>query len=288
MNKVVKKGLCGIALCLFAMACRQGGIDVDSDRVPIVSVGEYTLYKGELDEMMPLNYLKADSASIADRYVRSWIDDILIYDKARKNISDQQRIEDMVSDYRKTLTIHSYQEDILSTMEIDAMSELKLREFYEKNKEVLRLEVPIIKGLYLKVPIESPEVNNFKKWYSTGKDKEIANIEKNALQHAIGYELFYNRWVDFNDMLSVMPINVENKDDFLKHNSKVNISDSLFVYLLHISEYKLKGDVAPFEYVENDIKKAIVELERNQFLKKVEQDLFDKAMSDKTIKFYNK
>lgn len=288
MNKIIKIGLQGVCVCLIFLSCKQNIEAVDLDRLPIVTVGDKTLYKGQLDEMMPLNYLKADSAVIAERHVRIWIDNILLYDKARQNISDRQRIEEMVEDYRRSLTIHSYQEDILSTKMASDVSEGKLKEFYDANKDVLKLDAPIIKGLYLKVPLESPEVNNFKKWYSTGKDKEIENIEKNALQHAVGYELFYNRWVDLDNILSMMPINVSDKNDFLKQNSKVNVSDSSFVYLLHIKEYKVKGDVAPFEYIEKDIKKAIVELDRNQFLKQIEEDLYDKALADETIKFYNK
>lgn len=288
MNKLKKIGVLGVYLCVLLTSCKQTAEGVDLGRVPIVSVGDHTLYQSHLDEMMPLNYLKSDSAAIAEKHVRGWIDDILLYEKARQNISDRQRIEKMVDDYRRSLTIHSYQEDILSTKVINDVSEEKLKDFYEQNKDVLLLDAPIIKGLFLKVPLESPEINNFKKWYSTGKDKEIENIEKNALQHAVGYELFYNRWVDLDNILAMMPMNVSDKNAFLKQNSKVNVSDSSFVYLLHIKEYKVKGDIAPFEYVEKNIKKAIVELERNQFLKQIEEDLYNKALSNETIKFYNK
>lgn len=270
------------------LSCNESKVNLDARQTPIVSVGDNVLYQSQLDSMMPLNYLKADSVRLADMYIQNWIRNILVYEQAKKNISNQRMIDEMVEDYRRTLVIHSYQEDLIASKAVDKVNEAKLTEFYEKNKEQFRLQSPIIKGLYLKVPKESPEVNNFRRWYSTGKDHEIENIEKYALQHTVGYELFYNKWVDFGNIMAMMPLNLSDKEQFLKQNSKVEVSDSSFVYLLHIKEYKLTGDIAPYDYIVEDIKKAIIGQERNQFLKQIEEDLYNRAELNKTIKFYNK
>lgn len=288
MIRSIKVLFWGILPLVFLFSCNEKMANVDVERIPIVSVGENVLYQAQLDSMMPLNYLKADSTKLADTYVQNWIKDVLMYEQAKKNISNQELIDEMVESYRRTLTIHSYQEDMIAAKAVDQVTESKMTEFYEKNKEQFRLESPIIKGLYLKVPKESPEVGNFRKWYSTGKDKEIENIEKYALQHTVGYELFYNKWVDFGNIAAMMPLNVSDKEQFLRQNSKIEVSDSSFVYLLHIKEYKLIGDVAPYDYIVEDIKKAIIGRERNLFLKQIEQDLYERAEANKTIKFYNK
>lgn len=288
MKRIFIRFLAFLLLTGIVVSCNNGNKDVNMSEYPIVSVGENTLYKKQLDDMMPLNYLKSDSAKIADVYVRNWVDEVLMYEKAKQNISNQRTIDELVENYRRTLTIHSYQEDLIIDKARTEITESKLEEYYDKHKDVFLLEAPIIKGLYLKIPLESPEVGNFKKWYSTGKDREIENIEKNALQHTVGYELFYNKWVDFDDIMTMIPMNISDNAQFLRQYSTINISDSSFVYLLHIKEYKLKGDIAPFEYIEQDIHKAILGQERNVFLKQIEQDLYERALGNKTIKFYNK
>lgn len=290
MTKYIYLTFIIVATLFIAASCEKNQQSMKIDNEPVVSVLEQTLYRNEIDNIVPRNLSQEDSLAIADNFVRNWINDILLYQKAKKNIINKRHIEELVENYRKSLIIQSYEEDLVNDKVIKNknLTEDKLQEFYNNNINLFLLKEPIIKGLYLKIPIASSQLSNFRKWYTLGTEKAIEDIDKNSLQNAIGYEYFLNKWLDINDIFSTIPKRIENYQQFLKTNKSIDIQDSSYVYLLYIKEYKLKGDVAPFEFAKDNVTQAVRERSRNNYISQIKKDLYEKALSNKEIKFYNK
>jgi hypothetical protein len=279
-----------LVLCFVLLfSCSKGGAgDVDMSRAPVVSVKDKTLYRNELDNAIPGTFSPEDSTAAANLYIKTWINNQLMYDKAKRNIVSKAEIERLVGDYRKSLITNLYQEQLLKEYLSKSLSDAELQSFYEKNKDKFKLKENLIKGLYLKVPVASKELDNFLKWYKQSTDAAVENIEKNTLKNAIGYEYFYDKWVYFNEISDNMPLSISNGDDFLRTNKNVEVRDSSFVYLLNIKEYKLTGSEAPYDYIKNRLTEAYTEQRKSDYLKQVQQDLYNKALSDDEIKFYDK
>ncbi|MDH6307467.1 hypothetical protein M2451_000616 [Dysgonomonas sp. PFB1-18] len=269
-------------------SCRNGeNGTTDTDRTPVVSVEGDILYKADLDEALPSGLSGEDSIAAAKSYIEIWINDKLMYNIAKQNIVNKSSIDALVEDYRKSLIVNSYQEQLLKE-HYQSVSDSELKNYYELHKDKFKLEENIIKGLYLKIPSSSPELNNFLKWYKQGTDAAIENIEKNTLQNAVNYEYFYDRWVSFDDVTENIPSIIEDKSRFLQTNKSMEVRDSLFVYLLNIKEYKLKGSEAPYEYIKGTLKEVYSEQRKADYLKQVRKDLYDKGVSNEEIKFYDK
>ncbi|WP_165025538.1 peptidyl-prolyl cis-trans isomerase [Dysgonomonas sp. ZJ279] len=278
-----------IFIFFIAYSCKQSGIgDVDASKQPIVTVQNNTLYKADLDDALPKKLSAEDSAATAQAYIKTWVNDQLMYDKAKQNILNKATIDELVEDYRKSLITNSYQEQLFKERFSRISSDSELKAYYEENKEMFKLEGSIIKGLYLKIPAGSPQLNNFKKWYKQTTDAAIENIEKNTLQNAVNYEYFYDRWVSFDDVMDNIPLLVTDRDQFLKTNKSIEVSDSSFVYLLNIKEYKLTGSEAPYEYIKGQLSDIFKEKRRASYLEEIQKDLYDKAISNNEIKFYDK
>lgn len=277
------------SILISMLSCSKGSTDApDLSQVPVVTVGDKTLYMDELNNTVPRTLSAQDSTAAADAYIKMWINDQLLYDKAKKNIVNKEEIERLIENYRKTLISNLYQEQLLKEHLLKSVSDAELQSFYEQNKDKLKLKENIIKGLYLKVPLDSKELNNFLKWYKQPTDAAVENIEKNTLKNAVGYEYFYNRWVSFNEIIDNMPLSVDNGADFLKINKNIEARDSSFVYLLNVKEYRTVGSEAPYEYIKNQLMEIYTEQRKSDYLNKVQQDLYNKAISDNEIKFYNK
>lgn len=278
-----------VSILISMLSCSKGSTDApDLSQVPVVTVGDKTLYMDELNNTVPRTLSAQDSTAAADAYIKMWINDQLLYDKAKKNIVNKEEIERLIENYRKTLISNLYQEQLLKEHLLKSVSDAELQSFYEQNKDKLKLKENIIKGLYLKVPLDSKELNNFLKWYKQPTDAAVENIEKNTLKNAVGYEYFYNRWVSFNEIIDNMPLSVDNGADFLKINKNIEARDSSFVYLLNVKEYRTVGSEAPYEYIKNQLMEIYTEQRKSDYLNKVQQDLYNKAISDNEIKFYNK
>lgn len=279
------------SLTLFLLsniACQSSNeADVDSSLDPIVVVNDKVLYLSQLKELIPIGLTSEDSAKIAETYIDKWVSDELIYEKARQNVDDAE-INQMVEDYRRNLILNTYEARLLREMVANKVSDAELEKYYKENSSQFKLEENIIKGLFLKVPESSSQVANFQKWYKQGTEEAVSNIEKATLQNVVGYDYFYNKWVDFDSVLDNIPMTISDQSQYLKGNRNIEYKDDSFVYLLNIKEYKLKGDIAPFDYIKSQIEEIVLEKRRKDFLQQIKKDLYDKAIEKDEIKFYKK
>lgn len=277
------------ALLLIYSSCSKNRLgEADKSKMPIVTVLEKTLYKADLEGIVYHGMTPEDSAAATQTYIKMWINDRLIYDKAKKNISQKKEIEDLVEEYRTSLIINEYQTKLLRERLSKSVPESELQAFFSKNKERFALKENIIRGLFLKVPKESPALDNFKKWYKQDNENAVKEIETHTLQNAVGYENFYDNWVSFDDVMDNIPEILKDSEDFLKKNKVLEVQDTSFVYMLNIKEYKLQGSEAPFEFIKDYIRDAYIEEKRDAFLKELQTDLYNKALSNDHIKYYVK
>lgn len=285
MKRIINIGV--ILVFISVVSCKKENVDTDMSKTPVVTVNNETLYKAELDDAVPRNLSAEDSTEVAQSYIKMWINTKLVYNKAKQNIVNKEEIDQLVEDYRKSLIINSFQEQLIREHFSKAVKDKELEAYYEKNKDKIKLKENIVKGLFLKVPVDSKELANFQKWYKQTNDAAVENIEKKRLQNAVGYEYFYNDWVSFSSMSENIPLSIDNEEQFLKTNKNIEVRDSSFVYLLNIKEYKLIGSEAPFDYVKNHLMEIYIEQQRSDYLKQVQDDLYKKAVSDDEIKFYD-
>lgn len=279
-----------LSLVFLLVACggNSSSGNVDMGLSPVVTVGGRTLYKNDLNNIVPYGASSSDSATIVDAYIQSWVNNEIMYEKARKNMMDEGRINTLVEEYRRSLIVGSYEEQLLARMLASEDIEAEMQTYFKQNSNQFKLPENLIKGLYLKVPKGSSQLVNFQKWYKLGTDDAVNNIEKNSLKNASGYDYFYNRWVSFDDIVNNMPIDISNQEHYIESNKNIEVRDSSFVYLLNIKEYKLKGSPAPYEYVKEQIAEIIKERKRAEFLKQTQKELLERATAKGEIKFYNK
>lgn len=277
-----------ISLILFT-SCNSGRkANVEKERQPIVSVYDKILYKADLDNAVSDGLASADSAKSADAYIKMWINDELIYEKAKQNVTDQDRINQLVENYRQSLMVFTYLEQLLKEELTRKITENELKNYYDNNPGDFKLESSLVKGLFLKIPKSAPELNNLRQWYKQNTEAAKENVEKASIQNTVIYDYFYDRWTSIDDVISNMPIPIDDKNQFVKTNKNFEAQDSVYVYLLHIEEYALAGTTAPFVYAKSQITDILINKNREKFLGKFEDDLYNKAMKDDDIKFYIK
>jgi len=272
---------CSIACALTAIcilsACRPSK-EINKDDV-LVKVHDYTLYRKEVEKIIPKGIEPSDSLLIAENYVEKWIKDILTSEVAQRNIGKEEaEINRLVEDYRRSLLKHRYEEYMVKSRLSAEIREDEKRAYYEANSEKFILEKNLIKGLFLKIPAEAPKISDVQKWYKSQDPAELEKIEKYSIQNASVYDYFYDRWVDFDGILDKMPLQLSNKAHFLSTNHNVEVRDSTFYYFLNISEYLLSGNIAPYEYVNAQIQEMMINQRKIDFLNNFEEELYREAV----------
>ncbi|GAE82282.1 hypothetical protein JCM10512_475 [Bacteroides reticulotermitis JCM 10512] len=244
------------------------------------------LYKEDLTAALPVGVSKDDSILFTEHYIRSWAEEILLYEKAENNIPDNAGIDQLVENYRKALIMHTYQQELINQRLTKDLPEEDVVAYYEQNKELFKLDFPLIKGLFIKVPLTAPQLANVRKWYKTEKQEAVEHLEKYSLQNAVKYEYFYDKWVSVADILELLPLQVETPEIYVNRHRQIELKDTAFYYFLNVSDYRSAGDQKPYEFARSEAKDLLVNQRQVNFMKQVKDDLYKQAVSKKKI-IYN-
>ena len=255
-------------------------------QTPLVEVDGNFLYKEDLQSVLPAGLSKEDSTLFAEHYIRSWAEELLLYKKAESNIPDNADIDRLVDNYRKSLIMHTYQQELMNQKLSEEISEQEYADFYNKNKDVFKLERPLIKGLFIKVPLTSPQLGSVRKWYRTETREAVEHLEKYSLQNAVKYEYFYDKWVPVADVLDLIPLKVSSPQEYVDRNRQIELKDTAFYYFLNVIDYRAEGEEEPYEIARSKVKDMLLNMKQAEFMKEVKNDLYQRAVDRKKI-IYN-
>lgn len=282
--KLHKVCFCGLVTLLAACG---GEID-HRGKTPLVEVDGAFLYKEDLKASMPIGLSKADSASFTENYIRKWVEDVLLYEKAESNVSDAGRIETLVQNYRKSLIMHDYQQHLVEQMLTSELSDEELKQFYEDNKPLFRVDETLIKGLYIKVPQTASGISRIRRWYQSKDEESVDRLEKYSLSNAVDYIYFYDRWMPASVLLAKLPRKFKDAERYLEQNRHIELKDSAYYYFLHVDDILKRGQEKTFDAARDEVKKALGNLKQTEFMRQVRTDLYQTAERQERIKYYYK
>lgn len=274
----------GLLIILFCAACSE---QYDhKGRTPLVELDGNFLYREDLHSVLPVGLSQDDSLLFAEHYIRNWVEDVLLYDKAQSNIPNSNEIDRLVENYRKALIMHTYQQALIHQRLSEEISEQDLTDYYEKNQGLFKVERPLMKGLFIKVPLTAPQLSNVRRWYKTETREAVENLEKYSLQNAVKYDYFYDKWVPASEVMDMVPLKVPNVEEYLDKNRHVELKDTAFYYFLNVSDYRRLGEQEPFEFARGQVKDMLLNVKQVEFMKQVKDDLYQQAVKRDKIKYY--
>jgi len=251
-----------------------------------VELNGQTLTFEQLDEITRSAQSSEDSTAMANAYIYQWATDILEYAEARDRASVE--LDQLVEDYRRTLYIHSYEQNLVTRYQPASFPDSVVEHIYEQCKEHMRLQESLVKGVLLVVPQNTPKIDHLKSWLKNLNDQNIEKIEKYAFQYASGYEYFPHQWYSTTQIILRLPLETNILDERLNKQSQIVVEDSTSVYVLQITDKRLTGDIVPLEYAREDIHQMLLNDWKIEFLKNERQQLYDEAVRYDKLKRYDK
>lgn len=273
-------------LTISAFACSDKGGDVK--RTPVLEVEGKFLYQDEIDQIIPATASVIDSADIAERYIKKWVTDVLVYENAKRNINKLNDIEKRVEEYRKSLIINEYEQALIKERLSGVVTEDEMKKFYETYKSQLISQENLIKGLLLIVPKNAPQIDKVREWVRLSNTKSLENIEKYSLKNAISYDYFMNNWTSFGEILKKAPFRIEDSGVFVRSTSFAETSDSTKMYLLRIVSSIPTGQTEPYDLAKKKISSILLNKKKSDFIIQFENDIYKDAKEEGSINYFKK
>lgn len=271
-----------LILALGITSCQQTLRDFTRDAV--LEVEGVVLYQDEIDDFIPEGISASDSTYLVETFKKQWITRVLVYKMAYKNIGNSAEIKQMADAYQKELTINHYQQQLIAE-NLNEVSEDSLMSYYQKNKELFLLDEAVIKGIFIKLPSSSIEQEDLVNWLSNTTDENLENIMRYCTQHAVFYEFFLESWTPYGKIAHMLPESVDSNDPALTRGSIKQAKDD-YTYYLRITGKCNAGQPQPYEMIRPELQNILLNQEKIKFIQTFQQSLYDKAIANGQIKYF--
>jgi hypothetical protein len=274
-------------LLLIAVACRETGSD--TTRQAVARAGDRVLYLDQIPSGLVVDGMsQSDSISAVQSYIRQWSRKELLALRAEENLTPEYKTEvnRQLNEMRNNLLIYQYQQQMIIQKMDTTVSGSELQDYYVSNLSTFTLTTNIVRALYIRVPAGMSELEKVRKLYRSQETDEIRELEDLCIQNGLRYDDYNDEWITFTQLLLEVPLESDNQEQWLQRNSAVELRDDRFSYFIAIREYRLRNSVAPFEYIRGQVRTIILNNRRNDFLQKLEDGIYNEAVSNNTLKLY--
>ncbi|MDN5204030.1 peptidyl-prolyl cis-trans isomerase [Fulvivirgaceae bacterium BMA10] len=255
---------------------------------PIARVYDKFLYPKDVKGIVTPEMSRQDSARRVSSYIKSWLQKQLLITEAEKAIEyDEAELERKILDYRYALVVHEFEKAYVNKNLDTTVTHSEIQQYYDDYQENFQLQQHIIKGYFVQLPNDAPDISRFKRLMRATNEKDQEEFKSYCLQYATNYHLNDSLWIKFDNIISGTPFSgVTNKEQMLKGRNFREEKDTDYTYLLLIKDYDLAGEIAPLAFVENQVRNIIVHHRRVDLAKRLEEDIYKRANDKNDIEIF--
>jgi len=269
-----------IAFLTFTVSCFNS-----NNKQIIASVNEKDLLLSEVLKEMP--NATEDSTFFIERYMNLWIrKQLMIYHSEINLSSDLLNYEAQIADYRSSLLIYAYQQELINQNFDTSITINEISDYYNQYREKFKLVKNIFMGRYIVVDKSAPKSKKLKKWYKSNKPDDIKSLTDYCHQFAKEYYLSDSSWQYFSSINNKLPRFVAEEEYFLENTKGVWFEDQQYRHYIYIKNYQIKGSISPLELEREKIRNVLLNKNKIQYLKQLEDELYQNALALKKIKIY--
>ncbi len=257
-----------------------------TDDILLARLGDSYLYESDLQSILNKDLSSADSLAFIQQYAQNWAQEELLLQKAELNIDlSEFDIDKRLEDYRRSLLIHAYEQKLIQQNNDTLVSVDALQSYYKAHSDDYILANDVVKLMMVKVSIVAPELDSIKKWVFAKDTLNLEAIEAYAHQYAKRFYYNPNEWLNWQEFERFLPTSSEN-ETFFKQTNTLYLKDSLDVYFVKLFDQKVQGEIAPLEYVEEEIKSILLNQKKLKTVDVIQSKLLEDAKKSKQFEIY--
>jgi len=257
-----------------------------SDDILLARLGDAYLYESEVKSLQMTNLSSVDSTAIIQQYIQNWAQEELLLQKAVLNINQNElEIDKRLEAYRRSLLIHAYEQKLIQ-QQLDTLVLIdELETYYNQHTDDYILGTKIAKVVFVKASTMAPKLDSLKHWLFNEDSIDTDKIESYSHQYA---KRFYNNpseWITWADFENIFPTEFNISSLSMKKNT-MSLEDTLHVYLVRLMDVKEQGEIAPLEYVEEEIKSILLNQRKLKTVGIIQHKLLEDAKNSKQFEIY--
>lgn len=248
----------------------------------LASIGTETLTKEDVLRALPQGLSETDSMAFVDAWVNSWVNDRLLETEATRHLKHLEDIDRRVAEYRRNLIAWEYRTLAVAADPSLAPTDSAMRAYYDSHAPQLRLQEPMLRGIYIKMESSDPALKTVRSLYRSSKHTDIDRLEKVGLKGAVHYDYFRDRWIPRERIVSKIPHPIDPAS--LRKGYSLDVDVNGFTYLLSVSDLLPAGSTMPFEAARQRITAALEAENAASLDAHLLQRLRDDALESKRLK----
>ncbi len=278
-----------MALSCVILSCNSNQTDKES---LLAEAFGKKLYLKDIYKSLPNDLSKEDSVNHIINAKNIWIEKQVLLNKAAFNLTAKQTddIKSKVEEYEHSLLIYAYEKELVKTRIDTVVTNDEITDYFETNKEKFILKSPLIKCLFFKIEKVNTALKEYTTHISFENEKDSTFIESQQTLNVNNINITNpNKWMLADKVLALLP-NKENSNSnsFIKKNKIYKTQDENNIYLLNILEYKTENQIAPLEYVKNDIILMLRNHKKKATISSIRKELIELAISENDVTIYEK
>lgn len=230
-----------------AVGCGRGSASSATDDDIVAQYRDSVLLMPDILKQLPSGISTEDSAALIKKIIDQWIEGFLIEDLAANQIDDMDRINALTEMYRRSLIADSYRRKMrqngVQPVDID-----NAKKYYKTHLNEFKLERPIVKGLYIRLPATSRHLDDIRNWMKIADPDSYDELENTGRREATGFSYFADRWADFDVIAGDIPHKLGDADKFVAETVDFETELNGTIYILHLTDFRKSGDIMPEEY----------------------------------------
>jgi len=253
-----------------------------SEIVAIINTDK--LFREDLLPILPKNVNRTDSLVLVKSYIQDWAVNKLLLKKAKNNSSLEavNQIDALVKDYKESLLINNFKEQLVKQQLDTLISEEELEVFYMLNKENFKLNEELVKIKYLHLDNHIKDIKEFSSLFKSDDMNDLEALEKQELSFK-SHQFNDSIWTQLDNILLKLPFS---KEKLLKKTKFLQKQDSLGLYLVAIKEVLPRNSIAPLSYIAGTIRQMILHKRKIELIREIEKIIVKDATQNNDFRIY--
>ncbi|MEJ2112559.1 MAG: peptidyl-prolyl cis-trans isomerase [Flavobacteriaceae bacterium] len=261
----------------------------EEDKTPVARVNDTYLYQQDIEDIIPENTTKEDSALLVTNYINRWATQQLLVNGALVNLSEekQKSFNKLVKQYKNDLFSKAYLEALVKRSIDTSVTTEEAQVFYEQNLDAFKLNEDLIKFRYININENRQDFDEITSKFKRFNAEDKKELDSISIQFK-SYSLNDSIWIKVSQVIDKIPaLTIENENQLLKKSNFIQLKDSLGVYLMQINDVLLRNSEAPLEYVKPTIDQIVINKRKLELIRELEKDITKDAIKNKQFEIYN-